>query len=224
MENKVATVLIASGSGTDADAIMKAYRAGFIPEIDLRLLVSTKKGAACLEKARTHNIKGILVDQHAILSNQEFNEFLQYHLKNIACRLVFLVGCIKKILPIEGVAIYNIHPADLINFGGKGMYGLKVHEKVLLQVEDLIARGRKTSDDRFFTYPTIHEVTEEFDSGQILLQATVEIPKEIIHRWLITKEIDLKTAAEELQRHVLPYEWAILPTAVAIAAKKILSS
>ena len=51
MAKKVNTALIASGSGTDADSIMKAYAAGFISNINLKSLVSTKSGASCPDKA-----------------------------------------------------------------------------------------------------------------------------------------------------------------------------
>ncbi|MFZ4648430.1 MAG: formyltransferase family protein [Patescibacteria group bacterium] len=223
MEQKVRTILIASGSGTDALAIMQAYKDGFIPNINLVALISTKKDAGCLEKASLLGIPGILLDPKLISNKEDFNKFLVEHLRRLNCQLVFLVGCIVKVLPVEGISIYNIHPAGLTHFGGKGMYGLKVHERVLLHVADQISREKKAFSDRFFTYPTVHEVVLEYDSGEPLLQVSVEIPFEIIFRLIVEKAIDLKTAAEELQKHVLPYEWAMLPTAVNIAAKKILT-
>jgi folate-dependent phosphoribosylglycinamide formyltransferase PurN len=58
MDNrKVKTVLIASGGGTDANAIMEAYRVGFIPNIELVGLLSTKAGAGCLDKAKNNSIE-----------------------------------------------------------------------------------------------------------------------------------------------------------------------
>ncbi|MFZ2310307.1 MAG: formyltransferase family protein [Patescibacteria group bacterium] len=222
IERKVNTVLIASGSGTDANAIMQAYSSGYIPNVDIKALISTKDDAGCIDKAIANNISFTTISRRDARSNERFNGMLAEYLSALHCELVFLVGCVVKIFPISGVDIYNIHPADPQNFGGNGMYGLKVHERVLIHVEDLIARGKKTIDDDFFTYPTVHEADFNYDSGQSLINASVKIPKAIIVQ-RINKEIELTEAAELLQKHVLPYEWMILPTAVTMAAQKILS-
>ncbi|MDD3711006.1 MAG: formyltransferase family protein [Patescibacteria group bacterium] len=219
---KVTTVLIASGSGTDANAIMEAYRKGFIPEISLKKLISTKKGAGCLERAKRFRIETLVVDRE-YLGGYGFNKVLFSELQNVGCELIFLVGCVVKIPTMLDVSIYNIHPADIEKFGGKGMYGLAVHEKVLSEVLDLISRGKKSPDDRFFTYPTVHEAVSEYDSGAPLLVGSVEIPRSIIKDLLVGR-IDLQSAAQRLQDVVLPYEWMMLPTAVKIAANKILAN
>jgi phosphoribosylglycinamide formyltransferase-1 len=222
-DRKVNTVLIASGSGTDANAIMQAYRDGFIPNIELKALISTKKGVGCLEKAAALDVKSVVVSRIMAGTTEKFNKKLAKYLKALDCELVFLVGCVIKIFPIAGIDIYNIHPADPQNFGGNGMYGLKVHERVLIHVEDLIARGKKTVDDDFFTYPTVHQADFNYDSGQSLISASVRIPKALVVQ-RINKEIELTEAAELLQKHVLPFEWMILPTAVKMAAQKIILS
>ena len=86
-----------------------------------------------------------------------------------------------------------------------------------------MVRGKKTIDDEFFTYPTVHQADFNYDSGQSLISASVKIPKAIIVQ-RINKEIELTEAAELLQKHVLPFEWMILPTAVKMAAQKIVLS
>ena len=219
MNYKVKTVLIASGSGTDANAIMEAYRRGFIPEIHLEKLISTKEGAGCLEKAKKLDIKTLVLDRKE-LGAEAFNRALFSETKSSGCELVFLVGCIVKIAPMLGVSIYNIHPADIEKFGGKGMYGLAVHEKVLSEVLDLISRGKKSPDDRFFTYPTVHEAVYDYDSGAPLLVGSVEIPRGVIKN-LVLGQVSLQKSAQILQEIVLPYEWTMLPMAVKMAAKKI---
>lgn len=223
MENRVNTVLIASGGGTDANAIMEAYCNGFIPNIFLRALISTKEGAGCLEKAKKWEIPEIIIDRKKVGSEEKFNKLLAEYLKKLGCDLVFLVGCIVKIHPIDGVTIYNIHPADPHDFGGNGMYGLKVHERVIANIEDLIIRGKKKTSDKFFTCPTVHEAVLNYDSGQSLLRANVEIPRSIIED-RFKEEITLTEAAERLQKYVLPYEWLMLPTAVNMAARRILDN
>ena len=103
------------------------------------------------------------------------------------------------------------------------MYGLKVHERVLENVVDLIERGKSDNrEDIFYTYPTVHAVTKDYDSGDPLMTVAVRIPFDLLHALLEYKIIDIKEAAKRLQEHVLPYEWAMLPAAVNIAALKIL--
>jgi phosphoribosylglycinamide formyltransferase-1 len=220
--DKIKLVLIASGGGTDAYAIMKAYRDGFMPNVSLEALISTKEGAGCLDKAKSLGIPTFVIDRKEVGSKRNFNKQLTLKLNSLGCDLLFLVGCIVKIEPMTAISIYNIHPADTHKFGGNGMYGLKVHERVLAEVQDLIARGKKSYDDDFFTYPTVHEAVLDYDSGQPLLSVTVKIPDLIIFE-LINEGISLTEAARLLQEHVLPFEWAILPTAVNIAAMKILN-
>lgn len=218
---KVATVLIASGGGTDANAIMAAYRQRAIPNVYLKALISTKEGAGCLEKAKAWDIPGIVIDRKEAGSYIQFCRLLTAKLKELECELVFLVGCVVRIDPIKGMDMYNIHPADPHDFGGNGMYGLGVHERVLTSIEDQIRRGKRRVDDRFFTYPTVHEAVLEYDSGQPLLTASVEIPLWLIADRLAGK-MTLSEAAAALQHHVLPYEWLLLPTAVRVAAQQIL--
>lgn len=219
-EARVDTVLIASGGGTDAYSIMQAYTKGFIPNIEIQELISTSQKAGCLEKASVCKIRTYTLEKkyHTI---DEFNANLSNHLRYIQTELVFLVGCVVKVYPIDNIAMYNIHPADQHKHGGNKMYGLEVHRRVIREVEDKICRGKKTASDRFYTYPTIHEATMDYDAGHPLLIGHIEIPKEIISEYMANL-IDIDEAAKRLQKHVLPYEWLMLPTAVQMAAKKII--
>lgn len=219
---KVKTVLIASGGGTDAYAIMKAYSQGYLPNVSIEALISTKEGAGCLEKAEEFGIKTIVIDRKKLGHDIDFNHALSRELRRLQCKLVFLVGCVVHICPEDYCVIYNIHPADIVKFGGKGMYGLKVHERVLENVLDLIVRGKgDVRDNIFYTYPTVHVVTKDYDSGDPLMTVAVQIPFDLLYTLVVYKTIDIKEAAKRLQEHVLPYEWAMLPAAVNIAALKI---
>lgn len=223
-QKRVNVALIASGSGTDADAIMKAGQFGRIPYANIKVLISTKPGAGCLDKANSLNIQTKVIEHNSRRSLDDFNAELAIFLKENDIELVFLVGCIVKIYPIKGVIMYNIHPADPHKHGGDYMYDLKVHSHVILEINDMIRRGKVKGTDKFYTYPTVHEAVMEYDAGDILLQAAVEIPPEIINGYGGSdhRPDTLKMFASELQRHVLPYEWIMLPTAVQMAAKKIL--
>jgi phosphoribosylglycinamide formyltransferase 1 len=218
---RINLALIASGSGTDANSIMEAWAAGCIPEINPPLLVSTKKGAGCLEKAEKHGVRGYVLDYKEKGGSDLFNKNLQSLLKENLTDLIFLVGCIHKIYPIEGIDIFNIHPADPAKHGGDQMYGLAVHEHVLEEIRDLIYRGKKKITDPFYSYATVHEASLDYDGGDMLLRQAVLIPPVVISDYCQGRK-DLKTSAKALQDIVLPYEWLLLPAAVRMAARRIL--
>jgi phosphoribosylglycinamide formyltransferase 1 len=218
---KINLALIASGSGTDANSIMEAWEAGCIPEINPPLLISTKKGAGCLEKAENHGVRGYVMDYKESGNPDQFNKGLQALLKETFTDLVFLVGCIHKIYPIKGIGIYNIHPADPAKHGGDQMYGLAVHEHVLEEIKDLIYRGKKKITDPFYSYATVHEVSLDYDGGDMLLRQAVLIPQAIISDYYQGRK-DLQKSAKALQEVVLPYEWLMLPAAVRMAARRII--
>lgn len=218
---RIRLALIASGSGTDADSIMAAWDQGCLPEILPPLLISTKKDAGCLEKARRHGVESRVVDYRSFTDPDRFNEEMTRVLRSYAIELVFLVGCIHKIYPVEGIPQYNIHPADPVAHGGDKMYGLAVHRHVLEEIIDLLSRGKKTLKDPFYTYPTVHEATWDYDGGDMLLRQAVRIPPDLIREVYEGKK-EILEAAQALQQLVLPYEWLMLPAAVRMAARRIL--
>lgn len=215
--------IIASGSGTDAHAVMNAYNIGFIPEIaDLRL-ISTKSGAGCLAKAENQKIKSAVIECRNKEEVPDFNGRLKQYVKENHIQLIILAGCVWELYPVEGVLTINIHPADTQKHGGRHMYGLKVHERVLTDVMDNIYREIKNPEDDFETCVTIHEVGFPIDQGPVILKANVKIPRDIViglHRG----SLSLKDASANLQKHILEYEWILLPAGVRAAARKILDS
>ncbi|MCS7085756.1 MAG: phosphoribosylglycinamide formyltransferase, partial [Bacteroidia bacterium] len=103
-------------------------------------------------------------------------------------RLVFLAGYLKK-LPAPVVHRHfavNLHPSLLPKFGGKGMYGLHVHRAVL-------AAGEKQ------TGITLHRVSENYDEGPILFQASLPVPEGAAPE-------TLAAAVQELERRIVP-QW-----------------
>lgn len=221
-------ILIASGSGTGANAIMEAWRRKQIPEIDNIVLMSTRPGAGCLEKARDLGVNNFVIEPPSSPLTSQERVVYQQRLEAMAsfqfAELVFLVGCVVVLPPISTLPMYNIHPADPEFHGGQGMYGLQVHEHVLAEAVDLVRRGKKDlGRGRFFTHPTVHEATAKPDDGPPLLRGTVEIPNPLILQ-VLAEQITLVEAAKELQKVVLPYEWLMLPTAVRMAAARILGA
>jgi phosphoribosylglycinamide formyltransferase-1 len=213
--------IIASGSGTDANAVMSAYNIGFMPEIADLILISTKIGAGCLAKADNCKIKNIVIECKTKQDVPDFNQRLDQYVKGHNIQLIILAGCIWEIYPIAGVLMINIHPADTLEYGGRHMYGLKVHERVLSDIMDVIYREIKKPKDDFETCVTVHEVGFPIDQGPVIMRAPVKIPHGII-TGLNNGTFSLKEAAEKLQKHVLEYEWIFLPAGVRAAARKIL--
>lgn len=217
-------MLVASGSGTDANAIMRSWRNGCIPEVENIYLVSTKKGVGCLDMARKSRVRSFTIPWKtyslAHMNEEKFNGELTQKCVQLEVDLVFLVGCVHKVKPVMLYRTYNIHPADPVKHGGLHMYGLDVHEHVLAEIKDLIWRGKATAEQQFYTYPTVHEIDEQYDHGAPLLAAAVPIPKRLIQE-LVANMKPLKELAGDLQQHVLPFEWAMLPGAVRLAAKLV---
>ena len=218
-DNYIRVVLVASGNGTDASAVMSAFKARqLIVRCQVVALLSTKPGAGCLQLAEGFNIPTHVIARQGKSEDEFASEITRWLTEGVNVQLVFLLGCIHKMPVPPGIRMYNIHPADPHRHGGDKMYGLVVHQHVLTAILDEIGRGQSQLTDRFFTYPTVHEVTADYDQGLPLLIAPVEIPTAIIS----TAQVDLAYAATQLQKLVLPCEHLMLPVAVNLACQRLL--
>jgi len=222
MEEGINAGIIASGGGTDANAVMSAYNMGFMPEIANLRLISTKGNAGCIGKAEIQKIKTEVIECRSKQEVPDFNLRLNQYIKDQNIQLLILAGCVWELYSIEGVLMINIHPADTGKHGGRHMYGLTVHERVVSEVMDMIYREVAKPEDDFETCVTVHEVGIPIDQGPVVMRAPVKIPKEIIME-LHAGALTLKEAAEKLQKHVLEYEWIFLPAAVRAAARNLIS-
>jgi len=124
MTGKVKTLLVASGGGTDADAIMTKHIKGCFDFAHIAGLVSTKRDEKCLEKAAAHNIINYTIARSEYSSLDDFNDSLGILVGGQNIELIFLVGCVHRIYSIKGVTIKNIHPADPVRHGGKSFWKL----------------------------------------------------------------------------------------------------
>ena len=165
MSNKARTqekkiVIFASGSGTNAENIIKFFQKS--ENTRVQAVFSNKKFAGALERAHKLGIKALHFDRDAIYNSNDILNLL----KDMDPDLIVLAGFLwlfpSNIIQQFPDKIINIHPALLPKYGGKGMYGAKVHEAV-------IARKEKESGI------TIHYVNEKFDEGQTIFQATTPI-------------------------------------------------
>ena len=153
-------LILASGNGSNAENICK-----FLKQTDLKneikVLCNTEK-AGVFEKMKKIKIPCILIQISNNLSL--LNECINYQPD-----LIILAGYLKKI-PKELIDLFkkriiNIHPSLLPKYGGKGMYGDKVHNQVLINNETE-------------TGITIHYVNEKYDKGEIIFQKKVYLNKD----------------------------------------------
>ncbi len=166
MVDKLNIGVFASGRGSNFLAILQAIKQGRITNAEIALVISNKADAGALEIARSNNIPAAHLDQKQFTSEDEFTKALILILDEYCVNFIVLAGYLKKLSPAIirrfRNRIVNIHPALLPAFGGKGMYGLRVHEAV-------IACGARISG------ASVHIVDEEYDHGPVVLQRTVEV-------------------------------------------------
>jgi phosphoribosylglycinamide formyltransferase 1 len=155
--------IFASGSGTNAQRITEYFRERSA-HIIVDLILSNNPDALVLEKARNLGISCIIFSRHEFYESIRIPELLKEHAIEYVILAGFLWMVPDFILKAYPGRILNIHPALLPGYGGKGMYGMKVHEAV-------ISNQDKESGI------TIHLVNERYDEGQILFQAKCSIEK-----------------------------------------------
>lgn len=153
-------VVFASGNGSTLQAIIDAINNNEL-SATINLVVSNNKDAFALERAKKNNI-----DTY-IISNKDFqsqDEELYEVLSNYKIDLIVLAGYLKMIGPklLNKYTIINTHPSLLPKYGGKGMYGMKVHKAV-------VEAGEKISG------VTLHYVNSEYDKGSIIAQTKVDV-------------------------------------------------
>jgi len=153
---------MASGRGSNIASILRFIERGEL-NANPRIIVTNNYRAPALELGRKNDIPSYYVP-YSENSDQRILRLMQDHNVN----MILLAGYLKKLRP-ELIANYanrilNIHPALLPKYGGKGMYGMRVHEAV-------IQAGETESG------ATIHLVDEKYDHGKILAQYKVPVYK-----------------------------------------------
>lgn len=155
--------VLISGGGTTLRNLIEQVRKGELP-IEIRLVISSSAAAAGLGFAAEAKIPWLVVEKGKGQSAAAYSEAIFGPCRDAQVRYVAMGGFLKHVLIPEDFAgrVLNIHPSLLPSFGGKGMYGLRVHEAVL-------AAGVATSGC------TVHFVDNEYDHGPILLQRQVPV-------------------------------------------------
>jgi phosphoribosylglycinamide formyltransferase-1 len=164
--------IFASGSGTNAENIIKYFSNRNSAKV--AVVFSNKQDAFVLERAAKLNVLSIFFDRNQFYSSDTVSEQLKKYKIDFIVLAGFLLLVPSEILKAYPHRIVNIHPALLPSYGGKGMYGDKVHQAV-------ISNGEKESGI------TIHYVNEHYDEGDIIFQAKCPVlpddsPDSLAHR------------------------------------------
>ena len=184
----------ASGTGSNFRAVVEAIESGELDAVAVGL-ISNNPDAGAVEFARCKNIPHAIVNRKRYPGQKEHDAKILSMLEAWHANFIILAGYMKKISPeiVEKYknSILNLHPALLPSFGGKGMYGLSVHEAV-------IEYGVKYSG------VTVHVVNNEYDAGPIVLQRIVPV-----------HDVD---TPEALQQRILKEEHEIYKDAIQLVA------
>lgn len=164
MKKRIA--IFASGSGSNAQKIMEHFK--YSEEAEVALVLANVPDAYVLQRADNFEIPSHVFDRHEFFNTDEVLAVL----KNLNIDLIVLAGFLwlvpQNLIEAYPNRIINIHPALLPKFGGKGMYGDRVHQAVM--------QAQETEHGI-----TIHFVNERFDDGEIIHQAKFKIePKDTL--------------------------------------------
>ena len=198
MKQHLRIAVLASHGGSNLQALIDGCASGQI-DGEVVLVVSNNKKAFALERARNHHIDTLILTDAAYPAPNEYAGELLSQLASRKVNLICLAGYMKMI-PQPVIEEYrdriiNIHPALLPKHGGKGMYGIHVHESVIAAHESE-------------TGVTIHLVNEHYDDGRIIAQESIAVHPD--------------DTPQSLQERVLELEHQLYPDTVArIAAGEI---
>jgi phosphoribosylglycinamide formyltransferase-1 len=183
--------VFASGRGSNLQAIIDGVEEGRL-NCEIVFVMSNNSSSGALEIARKKNIPAYHLSEKVFHKNN-FEESLIDLLEKHKPDLIVLAGYMK-LVPVSVIRrfenrIINIHPALLPKFGGKGMYGMNVHNAVF-------QAGEKVSG------VTIHIVNENYDEGKVIYQEKIDIsdcksPEEIAEKVL---KLEHKVYPEVIQK------------------------
>ncbi|MBF4470779.1 phosphoribosylglycinamide formyltransferase [Flavobacterium sp. HJJ] len=152
-------LIFASGSGTNAENIIKYFGNGEIGKV--AAVFTNNAAATVLDKAKKLDVPTVIFSKEELNSGKVLQNVIQFEPD-----LIVLAGFLLK-FPDDLIETYpnrviNIHPALLPKFGGKGMYGMHIHKAVVENKE-------------IETGITIHYVNENYDEGNIIFQQHVSL-------------------------------------------------
>lgn len=184
-------VVFASGSGTNAQNIIEYFQKSNFAKVTL--VLSNKKNAKVLKRAKKLNVPSIDFTKEDLCDSVKIASILKNDTPHIIVLAGFLLKFPESILNEFPNKVINIHPALLPKYGGKGMYGSRVHQSVI---------ENKDSE----TGITIHYVNENYDEGAIIFQKKVLVSK--------------KDTADSVAKKVHELEYEFFPKVIEEILKK----
>ena len=163
MNQPARLAIFLSGNGSNAEAIFSHFKNH--PTITVALVLSNNPEAFGLQRAKNFGLKTHVFDRNQFHESEVVLNWLKEEQVTHIALAGFLWMIPQNLIHAYPKHIINIHPALLPKFGGKGMYGSKVHAAV------------KAADEKE-TGITLHEVNEKYDEGKIIFQAKCEVPPE----------------------------------------------
>ena len=180
-----------SGNGSNLQSIIDAINNQTLKNTHIALVVADRNSYAT-ERATQHHIPYLLFDRKANWQNKVQEELIQHKISHIVLA-GFLSILPKQFCENWKNKVINLHPALLPKYGGKGMYGLKVHQAVIDNKDEVSGA-------------TVHFVNELIDDGDIILQESCSVEE--------------NETAETLQQKIHSIEHTILIKAIQILHEK----
>lgn len=151
--------IFGSGAGTNAGNILKHFEESEVARV--HLVLTNKKNAGIIDRARNYGVPVVIFDREQLESGEVLQK-LEGHRIDFVVLAGFLWKIPDSIIDRYENRILNIHPSLLPDYGGEGMYGMRVHEAVVENEEEE-------------TGISIHYVTADYDEGEVVFQDSVEI-------------------------------------------------
>ena len=154
--------VFASGNGSNAENIIRHFNEALSDEARVELVVCDRPGAGVISRAEKAGVPVALLTRDQLNDPQLMPGMLASHGIDFIVLAGFLLMVPGFILEAYPGRIVNIHPSLLPKYGGKGMYGARIHRAVV-----------EAGETR--TGITIHHVSERCDEGRVIFQATMDI-------------------------------------------------
>ena len=167
--------VLASGKGSNAKKICAFFIKSEIASV--KLICSNKKNSPLKSFSNEINVNYYFLDNTIDGFFDEFINYVQALNIDFVVLAGFLLKIPKKLTDLFNCKIINIHPSLLPKYGGKGMYGMNIHNLVIKNKEK-------------YSGITIHFVNEEYDSGAIIFQ----------HKYELKKDETAESLAKEIQK------------------------
>ncbi|GGD81045.1 phosphoribosylglycinamide formyltransferase [Planktosalinus lacus] len=154
--------VFASGNGSNAENLITYFNNSKIAQVGL--VLTNNPDAGVIQRAKRLNVPVCVFSKKELQNSTKVEEALKSHQIDWIVLAGFLLLFPQKIIQSFPNKIINIHPALLPKYGGKGMYGMRVHKTV--------AENKETE-----TGITIHFVNENYDEGKIIFQSKTDVKR-----------------------------------------------